>query len=68
MKLSYVRLPSHLPVHPSDGISTLAESRSTVIARLPRYHRAGPSTSLDKSAVRGSTHRLFGCHNPFWAI
>ena len=21
--------------------------------RLPRYHRAGPSTSLDKSAVRG---------------
>jgi hypothetical protein len=42
------RSPSHLPEPPSVGIGTF--HRSTV--GLPRFHRAGPSTSLDKSAVK----------------
>ncbi len=41
------RSPSHLPEHPSAGIGTFH------ITGLPRFRRAGPSTSLDKSAAQG---------------
>jgi hypothetical protein len=55
------RLPSHLPEHPSAGIGTFANQvirnskrkyflDDQMLVRLPRLLRAGPSTSLDKSA------------------
>jgi hypothetical protein len=55
------RLPSHLPEHPSAGIGTFADQvfrksanvyflDDQILVRLPRLLRAGPSTSLDKSA------------------
>jgi len=43
------RLPSHLP----DGLYLPELAPSTDCVGLPRLHRAGPSASLDKSAVRG---------------
>jgi hypothetical protein len=48
-------LPSHLPDDSSAGVGTLKaislDRLAFFTARLPRFHRAGPSTSLDKSAL-----------------
>src|SRR4030042_3785401 len=50
-----LELPSHLPDNTSAGVGTLKAISLVQLAfiagRLPRFQRAGPSTSLDKSAL-----------------
>jgi len=52
-----LELPSHLPENTSAGVGTLRAiglvQLAFIAVRLPRFQRAGPSTSLDKSAYRG---------------
>jgi len=45
--------PSHLPEKTSAGVGTFSPRYLSAGARLPRFHRADPSTSLDKRTFQG---------------
>jgi len=48
-----MRGPSHLPEFLSVGVGTNGYRRMLLASRLPRFHGADPSTSLDKRAIWG---------------